>query len=216
MEHAQIPGDQRDYWNRVAGAKVFTHPVRPVFAERVPREARVLDVGCGYGRTVRELAELGYSRVTGVDTSTEMVRRGLEEHGELDLNAIDVGPLPFRDGAFDAVLLFAVLTCVPGERARDALLDEAHRVLAPGGHLYTSDLGLQEDARNARRYAEGSARYGERGVFELTEGVVLCHLDERGIARVQRGLTDVDFAWLDVTTMNGNTARAFQALGRRA
>jgi SAM-dependent methyltransferase len=40
---------------------------------------------------------------------------------------------PCWDACFDVVLLFAVLTCVPGDEAQHRLIAELHRVLRPGG-----------------------------------------------------------------------------------
>ena len=43
--------DQRAYWNRVAGDKDFRHPLNvELFERHVPRDVRVLDLGCGDGR----------------------------------------------------------------------------------------------------------------------------------------------------------------------
>ena len=33
----------------------------------VPFEAKILDFGCGYGRITKQISELGYSEVVGID-----------------------------------------------------------------------------------------------------------------------------------------------------
>ncbi len=208
--------DQVAYWDRVARSKTFTHELdRALFEAQVARADWILDLGCGYGRLTRELDELGYRNVTGADTSGEMIRRGLEEAPYLHLVEIQGLPLPWEDGSFEAVLLFSLLTCVPDREDQRALLDEVRRVLRPGGVVYASDLGLQTDERNAARYDEGEKRFGERGVFELPEGVVVCHLDEARMGELRAGFDEVSFVEREVLTMNGNAARAFQFLGRK-
>ena len=48
--------NQKDYWNKAAADKEFTTPFQlAAFEKYVPREAAVLDVGRGYGRTLDEL-----------------------------------------------------------------------------------------------------------------------------------------------------------------
>ena len=43
--------------------------------ESLPTTARVLDYGCGYGRTLAELRDVGWRNAVGVDFSREMVSR---------------------------------------------------------------------------------------------------------------------------------------------
>jgi len=206
---------QAAYWNRVAAAKTFTHPLDTTLlaAELGPQDP-ILDVGCGYGRLVSELRARGFDCVVGVDTAEAMVARGRARAPELDLRAIEPGPLPFDDASFAAVLLFSVLTCIPGEQDARGLVDEIHRVVRPGGLVLASDLSLQTDARNRARYEQASA-LGVSGVFTLPEGVVLRHY-ERGV--VEDLFADFELVtWndLDVRTMNGHRARAFQLAARR-
>src|SRR5262245_57620720 len=113
---------QTAYWDRVARAKSFAHPFDAGrFGAHVPTSARVLEAGCGYGRIAAEVAAAGWTRVVGVDPSPQMIARGREEHPGLDLRVADGPRLPFADGEFGAALLFAVLTCVPGDDDQRAL-----------------------------------------------------------------------------------------------
>ncbi len=91
--------------------------------------ARILDVGCGVGTYVRRMRELS-DAVYGVDVDEQRVRRGSASLPNL---LIAVGEhLPFRDNAFDVVLLNEVI-----EHVRDdaATLREACRVVAAGGRV---------------------------------------------------------------------------------
>ena len=205
-----------DYWNRVAETKTFRHPLDvdrvPMM---VPRDARILDVGCGYGRTLAQLAALGYHRLVGVDTAGAMIARGRRLYPDLDLRVVAPGPLPFPNASFEAVFLIAVLTCVPADDDQRALVAEIQRVLRPAGLLYVSDLLLAPDERNVARYREGARRFPRYGVFEHPEGVVLRHHDPGWIRELTSGFGGVLFAEFEATTMNGNPARGFQFVGRR-
>jgi len=211
-----IARDQRPYWNRAAGVKEFTHPFNSeLFEKHVPRDVRVLDLGCGTGRLGGVLHDQGWRHYAGADSAEEMVALGLADHPALDLRVIEPGPLPWPDGTFGAVLLFSLLTCIPDDRDQDALLAEVWRVLKADGVLYVSDLLIQDDDRNRERYAAGEKRHGTFGVFELPEGVVLRHFTRERLDELTLGFEWHAFERVDVVTMNANPAQGFQLLARK-
>jgi ubiquinone/menaquinone biosynthesis C-methylase UbiE len=207
---------QIDYWNRVAEEKRFSHPLNTKWlAQHVDHDSTILDCGCGYGRTITELVDAGYQKVFGVDYSHAMLTRchSTAPHARLIRN--DGRSLPFQDNSFEAVLLFALLTCIPGNAEQLQLLAEVQRVLCPGGVVYISDLLLNNDARNRLRYEQYATSFGRYGVFELPEGVVVRHHSEEWIHRITRPFTKLEFEPFIVTTMNGNESNAFQYLGMK-
>ncbi|MGX1673300.1 class I SAM-dependent methyltransferase [Streptomyces sp. NPDC055400] len=136
---SQVP-----YWDAAAGTKTFTHPLHLPWLEGISRHAAILDYGCGYGRVMEELEQRGFGNLTGVDASPGMIHRARQLHPTMDFAALDAPPVsPYPDAGFDAVLLFAVLTCVPSDEAQHRLIAELNRILKPGGILYISDLLLQ-------------------------------------------------------------------------
>ncbi len=209
---------QIEYWNRAGPTKPFSHPVNiERFQGLVGGDRRVLDVGCGYGRTLELLRNHGYTRLMGVDIAPAMIAAARSRVPEADVRAISAPPhLPTADNAVDAVMLFSVLTCVPTDEGQRALIEECRRVLRPGGVLYVGDLWLQNDARNLERYARFEEQYGVYGVFELPEGVVVRHHDRRWIDQLLSDFDRLALDELDVITMNGHRSAAFQWFGRRA
>ncbi|MBM4791009.1 class I SAM-dependent methyltransferase [Streptomyces sioyaensis] len=212
------PQDFLGFWETTGSAKTFTHPLDPALLDAyVPRGAHVLDYGCGYGRLTAELAGLGYGAVRGVDVSAALIARGRREHPELDLLRWAGFPLPFEDGAFDAALLFAVLTCVPGDADQTAIAGELGRLVRPGGVLYLSDVPLQGDALNQERYARFAERYGTYGVFETPDGGVFRHHPPerlRGLVRAA-GFSLLAERRGSVGTLDGRTAERLQLVARR-
>src|SRR3982751_442105 len=157
---------QMSYWDRVAQQKRFSHPLRLEWLECYSdTRARILDYGCGYGRTLAELERAGYQNVVGVDFSEAMLVRCRQEMPRVSLIRNDGCTLPFESGSLDAVLLFATLTCIPEDMAQRALISEVWRVLSAGGLLYISDLLINEDSRNRERYELYAEAYGVYGVF---------------------------------------------------
>ncbi len=114
--------------------------------EWYPQPLRVVDLGCGTGRTLRALAARG-CEVLGIDLSPPALTvaresltrdaRDLNCGGRVALlrgNLCDLGCLP--DGRFDlALLMFGTLGMVSGDTARRNVLREAGRLLKPEGEL---------------------------------------------------------------------------------
>jgi ubiquinone/menaquinone biosynthesis C-methylase UbiE len=91
--------------------------------------ARILDIGCGIGTYVRKFRDFS-DRVAGIDIDPKRLREGARTTPGLMLAVSEA--LPFRDAAFDVVVLNEVI-----EHVRDdaATMQEAMRVIGPGGHV---------------------------------------------------------------------------------
>ena len=92
---------------------------------------KCLDVGCGTGIAIPDLAKLGWT-VVGVDISADQLRVAREQTGGLaaDLIEADASHLPFPTGSFDAVV--SMLTHTDFDDPAGAFA-EVYRVLRPGG-----------------------------------------------------------------------------------
>jgi ubiquinone/menaquinone biosynthesis C-methylase UbiE len=103
----------------------------------------VLDVGCGDGLLVVELARQG-AEVTGLDTDPAMLAAARERADAAGVEARFVPgraeTLPFADDTFDRVTASALL-CLVSDRTQ--VLSEMARVLKPGGRLVLGDLGAR-------------------------------------------------------------------------
>lgn len=71
-----------------------------------------LDVGCGYGAYCRYLADIGLSRVVGVDYAADVATAAKKKHPDLDLRIANGYALPFADRSFDLVFSIGALQCV--------------------------------------------------------------------------------------------------------
>jgi ubiquinone/menaquinone biosynthesis C-methylase UbiE len=110
--------------------------------EGAGQAGRVLDVACGTGRLATALLDVPFyeGTVVGLDASEGMLAVAAERLARWAdrtvLLAFQAPPLPFADGAFDAVCIMEALEFIPH---RAATLAELARVLAPGGSLLASN-----------------------------------------------------------------------------
>lgn len=141
---AQRGPDRRlfDVWSRFYDAPLVQRlTYRPEqdavlagLVRRAPR--RVLDVGCGTGLLAARIRrELQGAAVVGCDFSAGMLERAAGNAPGLPLARGSALALPFRAGAFDAVVSTEAFHWFPDQ---PAALREFHRVLAPGGCLLVS------------------------------------------------------------------------------
>jgi SAM-dependent methyltransferase len=104
---------------------------RDAFFELVPRPPRrTLEVGCGEGRVVRDLAARGYD-VVGLEVSPTLVDAAREKDPDGEYVVADAQDLPFTDASFELVVAYNSLMDVEMPRA----VAEIGRVLSPGGAL---------------------------------------------------------------------------------
>ncbi len=208
--------EQRNYWDSVSEKKEFTTPFQSdAFSKYVSKEARVVDIGCGYGRTLNELAVLGYKNLIGFDFSKGMIERGKREFPSLDLRLKTNDTIELPDESMDAVILFAVLTCIANDTDQEKLISEIYRILRSDGVLYVNDFILNTDERNLNRYKQYEVKYGCYGAFELPEGAVVRHHSEEHIRELLKDYSQKEYERLTFTTMNGNKSNGFYFIGTK-
>ncbi|MCE5315264.1 MAG: class I SAM-dependent methyltransferase [Armatimonadota bacterium] len=209
--------NQVDYWNRVAQQKKFTIPFCfDRFEHYIEHRGRILDFGCGYGRICRELQNRGFSDIVGVDSSERMIERAQDVCPNVYFAVLKDKSLPFADRSFDAVIMSAVLTCVPTDEGQRSIINEVYRVTRSKGLLFVGDYVLQSDERNRQRYAQYHSVYDKFGVFELPEGAVMRHHEMSYVRSLLAGFTEIETVLIDVVTMNGHPAKAFQYIGQKS
>ncbi|QLH74087.1 MAG: class I SAM-dependent methyltransferase [Methanomassiliicoccales archaeon] len=111
---------------------------------------RVLELGCGNGKTMSALISSGVSPVC-LDISRNALMRckPIVRDGAVYFVEGDVTDLPFKDGSFNSVVCFHILEHLT-EVNRAKAAREVARVLSPGGMLYVQAFSVRD-----MRYGKG-------------------------------------------------------------
>lgn len=122
-------------------------------------DEQVLDLGCGRGAVlILVAAYVPRGRVTGIDiwssqdqsgngpqaAAANAAAAGVAER--VALQTADMRELPFADATFDVVVSSMAIHNIGSAAGRDTAIDQAWRVLRPGGRL------LLVDIQHARQY----------------------------------------------------------------
>jgi len=138
---------------------------RALASGELPRDTRLLDVACGTGRTLAQIAvahpEL---RLTALDLSPYYLQEAQDALAgvpDVSFVAENAEHLPFRDGHFGIVTSVYLFHELP-RPARRRVLAEAYRVLEPGGLLVIEDSAqLAESGELAYLLGRFSAEFHE-------------------------------------------------------
>lgn len=129
-----IPGKvDIDLWNE--------HISRYLFASRLCRFKKVIDLGCGSGYGSAKLATRAES-VVGVDISETAIADAQQQYQapNLQFRVASLDKLPFEDASFQLGICFEVIEHLSDYRS---LLAEARRVIAPSGQLIISTPNIE-------------------------------------------------------------------------
>jgi ubiquinone/menaquinone biosynthesis C-methylase UbiE len=144
---------------------------------RLRGDERVLDMGCGRGAVLTAVGRrLRAGRATGVDlwsthdqsgNAPEVTVRNASIEGvrdRIEVRTADMRALPFPDGVFDLVVSSLAIHNIRSNASRAQAVQEAWRVLKPGGRLAVADI------RATRHYARTLHMLGAIGVVRRALG----------------------------------------------
>ena len=107
--------------------------IKPL-ADFVFSRERVLDIGCGNGRLLQIFKDIDID-YTGVDASEKIIEQARRHYPKAKFQVSGALKLHLPTNYFDKVYSVAVLHHIPSKEFRLKFLQEARRVLKPGGLL---------------------------------------------------------------------------------
>jgi SAM-dependent methyltransferase len=181
-------GDTEMAGNRLAVlAEVFGPSTEAFVSAALPSVTdAVVDLGCGTGHTTAMLARLAGARsATGLDTSTDFLRRARAAHPSLEFQEADVTRVPLPVDAPDVIFARFVLAHLPDPMS---LVADWVAQLAPAGRLLIEEgAGIESTVATFRTYQRivhdmiascGADLYVGRTLgVDRAPGVVVVHAD---------------------------------------
>jgi SAM-dependent methyltransferase len=154
--------EETHWWYRATRALL-----EQTLAPHLPRDARVLDAGCGTGAAGGWLARHG--RTVAADVEPLALALYRERRPAALLAAAEIGRLPFAAASFDAAVCVTVLC---HERVIDPLgaVRELARTVRPGGIVCLLEPGVARLRRAHDRVTHTARRFSRAQVRALLEG----------------------------------------------
>jgi len=146
----------------------------------LPRDAAVVDLGCGTGATAELLAPW-VGRLVAIDASAEMLsaaRQRLRGHTSVEFHQASLESLPLPDASVDLALMVLVLHHLA---APVRALSEAARVLVPGGQLLVIDMRPHEREEYRQRMGHVWLGFSEAHLDRLLQQAGLGHVRIHGL-----------------------------------
>ena len=151
--------------------------------------ADVLDLGCGSGTLAIAIAAApGRHRVTGIDGDPEILGIARAKPSAEDVELVEgmADKLPFDDASFDRVVTSLLLHHLEPPVKRKAL-EEAHRVLRPGGRLHVADFGRSQDPLMRLLFAGLQVLDGRSNTADHPAGRLPAMIADAGFVEVESG-----------------------------
>jgi SAM-dependent methyltransferase len=175
---AEFLKSHRLVWDAKPNLRDAYHRYHDMLLDACPREARVLELGCGIGTLAARAMERGFTRWIASDileTTSARVR-------------CDASRLPFREGSLDRIVFVDVLHHLA---APLGFFAEAARALAPGGEIacvepwvtplsYPIYRWIHHEGCDLSRAVEAPfSAAGSKPAYEGDNGIptLLCRLD---------------------------------------
>lgn len=114
----------------------FTSPLpSEMFFTNISKQARIIDLGCGYGRVLKFLFEEGYRNLSGIDSSSKLIERAKVYFPNADYF---ISPILELDTSkkFDCVLLCGVLEYIYSDDERTSISNIVFDLLSENGFVF--------------------------------------------------------------------------------
>jgi SAM-dependent methyltransferase len=172
--------------------------------QHVARDAAILDLGAFTSEMPSILHRLGYSRITGIDMNSEVLRMPYADAVRYVAGDFMKSPLP--SSHFDAI---TAISAIEHGYQGDELFKECERLLRPGGYFIASFdyWPLKRDTSAVTMYGMTWRIFSEAEVHELVEVAGNHGFEPIGpldltasthvfTARLPEGHFEYTFAWL--------------------
>lgn len=97
------------------------------FLKHIPKDSKILEVGCNVGNQLNHLQEFGYYNLHGIDICNLAIKEAKRKHSNINFQQASLLNLPFEDNEFDLVFTCGVLIHIHPEYDLSKAMSEIHR-----------------------------------------------------------------------------------------
>lgn len=154
---------------------MFTTPIPQLnIWPQINKNSSILDIGCGYGRTLETLYRDGFINLYGIDISPSFINQAKLNCPNAKLYVGDCKDFDlYFHQKFDVVLVMGVLEYVISDQDQIDIVKKIKNILSPNGiaifETFTMDI-----KSNFKQYLQGFLNKFHWGVFKNSKGF-LCH-----------------------------------------
>lgn len=192
MDDKLFPLQDERLWDALSEHVQFRTPGVAAICEEMlgDRSSIIIDAGCGYGRVLAELEQLGYRSLWGFDLSSHMIERATRS---LKYSSLQVGALPDHVPALpqaDCVLMLTVLNSIVDDRVARESFRTIANTLRPSGLLVVDDYPLIPTSEYGERYLE-NLKHDSIGIFKGNRGQLFRHRCAAHVLSLAYGLFEL-------------------------
>ena len=126
-------------------------PLLLKFLKHIPKNSKVLDLGCGTGIVVAKFLDRKGCKVTGIDFSNGMLKLARKNIPNVKLIKMDIAKMKFKENSFDGAVSFYAIIHIP-RKYHQKIYKNLHKILKPGGILFANASGTKTWEENAEDY----------------------------------------------------------------
>jgi len=151
----------------------FTTPLpNKKFLASFPKDIKILDAGCGYGRVLRYLSDIGFKNIAGFDVSSDYIAQAKKTCPEAEVSVSSFEDFSPKD-KYDLVLLMGVIEYILTDKAQSIFFDKISKSLSQNGHVLLETFTI--DFKSGwKQYLLGVIRTLHFGRFKNSKGFE-CH-----------------------------------------
>jgi ubiquinone/menaquinone biosynthesis C-methylase UbiE len=166
-----------DYWERLLenspeSYKKWFKEEKKYLQENIDKDSKVLEVGCGEGRSLRDILEIT-KNLTGIDNDKKAVedaKKNFRDYSSVNIILADAEKLPFEDNSFDFILCMTTFANLGPKKFK--ALEEMKRVVKDNGKIIISVYSENALEERMKIYEEYGAKIKENnnGKIVFDEG----------------------------------------------